>query len=177
MWQHTDLLLWRFHPGIQRAQWWVFGDMWWPCHYILVLSVSWTWDPLGSKNTHKQEPELGHWERYDSFRDWSGERAAALRTASQAVKKWVRQIHPEVGPEDQRLNKQASRPRGWADTISWTAYKSCELPQWLSGKESACQCRRRGFNPRAGKIPWRRKWQPTPVFLPGESHGQRSLAG
>ena len=28
-----------------------------------------------------------------------------------------------------------------------------------------------------GKIPWRRKWQPTPVFLPGESHGQRSLAG
>ena len=29
----------------------------------------------------------------------------------------------------------------------------------------------------AGKIPWRRKWQPTPVFLPGESHGQRSLAG
>ena len=29
----------------------------------------------------------------------------------------------------------------------------------------------------AGKIPWRRKWKPTPVFLPGESHGQRSLAG
>ena len=29
----------------------------------------------------------------------------------------------------------------------------------------------------AGKIPWRRKWQPTPVFLPGESHGQRSLVG
>ena len=28
-----------------------------------------------------------------------------------------------------------------------------------------------------GKIPWRRKWQPTPVYLPGESHGQRSLAG
>ena len=33
------------------------------------------------------------------------------------------------------------------------------------------------FDPWAGKIPWRRKWQPTPVFLPGESHGQRSLAG
>ena len=50
------------------------------------------------------------------------------------------------------------------------------LSRWLSGKESACQCRRRGFDPRIGKIPWRRKWQPTPV-LPGESHGQRSLAG
>ena len=31
------------------------------------------------------------------------------------------------------------------------------------------------FDPWVGKIPWRRKWQPTPVFLPGESHGQRSL--
>ena len=34
-----------------------------------------------------------------------------------------------------------------------------------------------GFSSWVGKIPWRRKWQPTPVFLPGESHGQRSLAG
>ena len=34
-----------------------------------------------------------------------------------------------------------------------------------------------GFNPWVGKIPWRRQWQPTPVFLPGESHGQRSLVG
>ena len=42
------------------------------------------------------------------------------------------------------------------------------------------QCRRRrrcGFDPWVRKIPWRRKWQPTPVFLPGESHGQRSLVG
>ena len=54
------------------------------------------------------------------------------------------------------------------------------LPKWLSGKESACQCRSRrrfGFNPWVGKMPWRRKWQPTPVFLLGESHGQRSLVG
>ena len=51
------------------------------------------------------------------------------------------------------------------------------LPWWLSGKETACQCRRPRFDPWVGKIPWRTKWQPTPVFLPGESHGQRSLAG
>ena len=51
------------------------------------------------------------------------------------------------------------------------------LPWWLQGKEPACQCRRHGFSLWVGKIPWRRKWQPTPVFLPGESHGQRSLAG
>ena len=38
-------------------------------------------------------------------------------------------------------------------------------------------CRRHGFNPQFGKIPWRRKCQPTPVFLPGKSHGPRSLVG
>ena len=38
-------------------------------------------------------------------------------------------------------------------------------------------CGMSGFNPWVGKIPWRRKWQPTPVFLPGKSHGRRSLMG
>ena len=49
---------------------------------------------------------------------------------------------------------------------------------WLNGKDSICQCRRCkrcGFDPRVGKIPWRRRWQPIPVFLPGESHRQRKL--
>ena len=53
-------------------------------------------------------------------------------------------------------------------------------PDGTSGKERACQCRRcknLGFDLWVRKIPWRRKWQPTPVFLPEESHGQRSLAG
>ena len=48
----------------------------------------------------------------------------------------------------------------------------CHLPWWLSGKESACQYRRCRFDSWVGKIPWRRKWQPTPVFLPGESQGR-----
>ena len=43
------------------------------------------------------------------------------------------------------------------------------LPRWLSNKVSACQCRRCGFDPWVGKIPWRRKWKPTLVFLPGKS--------
>ena len=50
-------------------------------------------------------------------------------------------------------------------------------PRWLSGKESICQCRRHRFDPWVGKIPCKRKWQATPVFLPWESLGQRSLAG
>ena len=50
----------------------------------------------------------------------------------------------------------------------------------LGSKEFICQYRIHGrlsFSPWVGKIPWRREWQPTPVFLLGESHGQRSLAG
>ena len=49
------------------------------------------------------------------------------------------------------------------------------LPWWLSGKEFACQCKRHSFSPWVGKIPWRKKWHPTPVFLAGKSHGQRNL--
>ena len=46
----------------------------------------------------------------------------------------------------------------------------------VKNKKSSCQCRRcrrHRFSPWVGKIPWKRKWQPTPVFLPGKSHGQR----
>ena len=49
-----------------------------------------------------------------------------------------------------------------------------------SGSDSKClclQCRRPGFDPRVRKIPWRSKWQPTPVLLPGKFHGWRSLVG
>ena len=52
--------------------------------------------------------------------------------------------------------------------------------RWHRGEAPTCQhrrCRRPGFDPSVWKIPWRRKWQPTPVFLPGKSHGQRNLAG
>ena len=45
------------------------------------------------------------------------------------------------------------------------------------GFPGGSECRRPGFDPWVGKIPWRRKWQPTPVLLPEESHGGRSLVG
>ena len=68
--------------------------------------------------------------------------------------------------------------------VSSSSYKDtnpiCEYLTGSDGKESAWQCRickRRRFDPWVRKIPWRRKWQPTIVFLPGEYHGQRSLAG
>ena len=54
------------------------------------------------------------------------------------------------------------------------------FPGGVSGKELVCQCRRykrHRFDLWLRKIPWRRAWKPTLVFLPGEFHGQRSLAG
>ena len=64
---------------------------------------------------------------------------------------------------------------------AFVRFASCCVPGIycvLSDDKVHLQCRRPGFNPWVGKIPWRRKWQPTPpVFLPGEFSGQRSLAG
>ena len=54
------------------------------------------------------------------------------------------------------------------------------FPGSTNGKEPACQCRRQKilrFDPWIGKIRWRKAGKPTPAFMPGESHGQRSLAG
>ena len=54
------------------------------------------------------------------------------------------------------------------------------FPGGANGKESTCQCKkskRLKFDPWFGEIPWSRKWQPTPVFLPGELHEQRNLEG
>ena len=55
-----------------------------------------------------------------------------------------------------------------------------DFPGGTSCKEPACQCRRHKrleFNPWGRKIPYRRKWQPTPIFFPGKSHGRRNLVG
>ena len=83
----------------------------------------------------------------------------------------------------------------YCPTWSFQSYIACELirnvnyqalpwiwgfPAGSSGKVSSCQCRslrRRRVNLWVDTIPWKRKWQPIPVFLPGKSHGQRGLAG
>ena len=53
-----------------------------------------------------------------------------------------------------------------------TKVKKC-----ASGDAGDGRLKRRGFSPGVGKIPWRGQWQPTPIFLPGKSSGQRSLVG
>ena len=86
------------------------------------------------------------------------------------------------------------KPHGWRSLACYSPWGCKEsdmteqlstaqhnLPRWLSGKESACQCRRHRrcrFDLWIGNIPWSRKWQPTPVFLPGKfQKDRRNLVG
>ena len=59
-------------------------------------------------------------------------------------------------------------------TFTFTFFQG--FPGGSDSKESACKCRRHRFDPWVRKVTWKREWQPIPVFLPAESHGQRSLA-
>ena len=73
-----------------------------------------------------------------------------------------------------RVTESQTRLNDWAQTNS----PPCLLLIWLTGKQSTCQCRRHGrcgFDPGVGKIPWRRKWQPTAVFLLGKLHASPCL--
>ena len=75
--------------------------------------------------------------------------------------------------------KRMEISRNWA-TAHFLTFMDLELSWHLWVYHLACynkQCRRPGLDPWVGKIPWRREWQSTPVFLLGESYGQRSLAG
>ena len=90
---------------------------------------------------------------------------------------WSRSPESHGHPDD-------TEPLGWTGP-GHLGNPTCEspiiwAPGWHSHKELSCQwrrCKRRGFSPWVRKISCRRKWQPTPVFLPETSHGQRSLAG
>ena len=71
------------------------------------------------------------------------------------------------------LQDLSSLTRDWTQIMAVKGFSG-----GASGKETACQwkrCERLGFNPWVGKIPWRRAWQPTSVFLPGKSYGWRSM--
>ena len=92
----------------------------------------------------------------------SGIRARGLRTLALKKLRW----DPNTWHPDKRCLLAPNLEIGASKVVT------------LAVKTPACQSRRRkrwGFSPWVRKIPWRRNWQPTPVFLPGESHGQRSL--
>ena len=89
---------------------------------------------------------------------------------------WVSAAHggPEgLGPRDPAPGLR-SKLRAIGKGNNHTSMYFCV--RWLSRSRNRLQCRRPGLKPRVGKIPWRREWLSAPVFLPGEFHGQRSLA-
>ena len=99
---------------------------------------------------------------------------------------WVRSL----GQEDPLETAMATHSSILAWEIPWTEESGrlqplgsqrtghdCGASLIAQSVKNLPACRRPGFDSWVWKIPWRRKWQPTPVLLPGESHGQRSLAG
>ena len=107
-------------------------------------------------------------------------------------KAWGWKLNPRQQSSNLRVTKK--QPAGPMQTraVFCLTHKFClnselaptlkflNMPGGTTGKEPTRQCRRHKrhrFSPGVGKIPWRRAWQPTPVFLPGEFQGQRSLKG
>ena len=79
-----------------------------------------------------------------------------------------------------KLRLGAPAHSGWHSLfvkLSQDLLSDLGFPGGSDNKESVCNAGDSGFDLWVGKIPWRRKWQSTPVFLPGEFHGQSSLAG
>ena len=106
----------------------------------------------------------------------------------------VRQCEPAISvhippPSGASLPPPHPSPLGHQRTLRWVPHVIEQLPVsylfytwlgfpwWLNGKELTYQCRNRGLDPWIGKIPWRREWQPTPVFLAGKFQGHKSLLG
>ena len=143
----------------------------WNSKYIWVPRTPWA--PWG-------------WERqFQSW--WSGENF--LRLTSQQRPERCEGIHctnikrsalsrrtiKKAITDNKRVRKAEGQAR-WLRICIWLYMWT--LLWWLSGKKkSTYQFRKRGFDPWAGKIPWKRKWQTTPIFLPRKSHEQRSLVG
>ena len=98
----------------------------------------------------------------------------------QKLKPFIRKIRQtQIDEHSSKLSRSLKTRKHQEMIIVWRL-KDMRPPRWCCGKEPSCQCRRHKrcrFDPWVRKSPWRRAWQPTPVFLPTESHGQRGLTG
>ena len=164
-----------------------------------------TWVASDSVRPHRRQPpglpSLG----FSRQEHWSGlpfllqcmkvksEREVAQSCPTLATP-WTaaHQAPPSMGVSRQKYWSGVPLPSPYSSPRKWKSHSQFANSQWvenaeekglsrlLSGKESTCQCRkckRLEFDPWVRQIPWRRKWQPTPVSLSGKSHGQRTLVG
>ena len=109
----------------------------------------------------------GHWTSRDEFYEGNGSIFGASLVA-QLVKNLPAMQETPV----RFLGREVPLEKGQATHSSVLG-----LPWWLRWQRICLQCGRPGLDPWVGKIPLRRAWQPTPVFRPGESHGQKNLVG
>ena len=92
--------------------------------------------------------------------------------------KWLDGITDSMDMSLSKLQEMVKDREVWRAIVHGVTKSWAWLSDWTTdGKESAWSCERPGFNPWIRKMPWKRKWQPTSVFLPGELHGQKSLTG
>ena len=104
---------------------------------------------------------------------WSQFLEPASLLGSESHIKWA--VYPLCSHHHTSFFRPSCLPLLWI--LAMTFRTPLGLPWWLRWLRICLQCRRPGFDPWMGKIPWRKEWQPTPVFLPLELHGQKRLVG
>ena len=97
---------------------------------------------------------------------------AKLKVLIQELK-YSREIHPRQNSDgtDSKTIHGGPKPR----RLGFESFRDSQVPLVVKNPPAHTGDTKGGFDPTVGKIPWRRKWRPTPVFLPGESHGHRRL--
>ena len=141
----------------------------------------WSWSCNALATWCKQ---LTHWKDPDVGKDWGQKEKRVSEDKMAGWRPWCNWHEIGQTPGDGEGQGGLACCSPWSHTESDMTGQLNDhkkrLPGGARGKESVCQCRRCkrcGFDPWVKKIPWSKKWHPTPVFLPGKFHGQRSVAG
>ena len=158
--------------------------------WMLKLKLPILWPPDANNWLTGKDPDAG--------KDWRQEEKGTTEDGMVGWHHWLNEHEFEQAPGGSDRQGSLACCSPWvtesdmAERLNWTELCSFSLdlifdassprslgfPSITNGKESVCLCKRgkrHRFDPWVGKISWRRKWQPTPVVLPGESHEQRSL--